>query len=543
MASIAPYTGDLDIRKSGHLLRRCSMVYNRVKIDALATLSVSEAVNSFLEDTPETSLSEPIDPSSGLPWLSTGDVIPNTLAFRYIQGWWINESMKDETVNHRMMLFLHNCFTASFEKGGGTAGTNFFDHLALLRFYSLGNFKTFAKKMTLDNLMLIYLDNNLNTDTAPNENYAREFLELFTMGKKPAYGTTDVTYTEDDIEQAARVFSGFKRALREEEYIDPDTGIYAGRAVYSHHDNQDKTFSDSFGGTIISGASNTADMYRELDDFIDMVFAQRVTAEFFCKRMYRFFVGHNISDEIESDIISSLADTFVANDFEMKPVLDQLLNSQHFYDEDDSNSQDEIIGGLIKSPLDLLCSAMSFFNVQLPDPETDPQNHYNKFWSQFVDAVYFNANGYRIFAPDTVAGYPAYYQEPVFDKSWFISSTIVPRYKLGEMLVTGRRVLVAGTLGPTKLNSIAYIENIANISSPNEAALLVDQIVDYLFPEVASEDRKSFLLNDIFLEGLNPLNWHFEWLNYVETGDDTDVRISADQLIQVLLRTPEFQML
>jgi len=189
------------------------------------------------------------------------------------------------------------------------------------------------------------------------------------------------------------------------------------------------------------------------------------------------------------------------------------------------------------------CSAMSFFNVQLPDPQTDPQNHYNKFWSQFVDAVYFNANGYRIFAPDTVAGYPAYYQEPVFDKSWFISSTIVPRYKLGEMLVTGRRVLVAGTLGPTKLDSIAYIENTDNISVANDAALLIDEIVDYLFPEVPSADRKLFLLNDIFLEGLNPLNWHFEWLNYIDTGNDADVRISADQLIQVLLRTPEFQML
>ena len=542
MASIAPFAGNLDTRKSAHLLRRASMVYNRSKIDSLATMSVVNAVDSFVTAAPSLSMDEPIDPATGQPWLSTNATISNTLAARYIQGWWIHESLQDETINHKMMLFLHNTFTASYLKGGGTGRFNFFDHLSLLRHYSLGNFKTFAKKMTLDNMMLLYLDNNLNTGDAPNENYGREFLELFTMGKEPEIGTTDFPYAANDVEQAARVFSGFKISPRTAEYIDPDTGILAGRAIFSKHDAGDKTFSSSFGGVVIAGASNQADMFRELDDFVDMVFDQRVVAEFFCRRLYRFFVGHNITSEIESDILTPLADTFIANDFEMEPVIRQLLRSKHFYDQDDSNNSDEIIGGLIKSPLDLLCSAMSFFNVQLPDPQTDPSGHYNVFWSNFVCTVYFVANGYDLFAPNTVEGYPGYNQKPLFDKSWFISSTIVPRYKLGEMLVTGRRVLVAGTLGSTKLDSIAYFENIANISQPDQASVVVDDLADYLFPEKPNANRKAFLLDDIFLEGLNALNWQFEWANYINTNDDSDVRISADQLITVLLRTPEFQM-
>ena len=543
MASLAPFNGELDTRKAAHLLRRCSMVYNRSKIDELATMTVAQAVNSFFAATPAVSIAEPVDPVSGLPWLSNPDVvIANTLAFRYMQGWWIHESLQDETINHKMMLFLHNTFTASFRKGAGVMGINFFDHLSLFRHYSLGNFKEFAKKMTLDTMMLIYLDNQQNTDEAPNENYGREFLELFTIGKQPENGTTTPTYTEDDVEAAAKVFSGFKVSPRNGEYFDPDTGIHAGRAVYGHHDTSDKVFSSAFGNTVIAGATSANDMYRELDDFVDMVFDQKATAEFFCRRLYRFFVSNNITAEIETDIITPLANTFINQNFDMILVVKRLIRSEHFFDQDDSNNQDNIIGGLLKSPVDLLCSAMSFFNVQLPDPATDPHNHYLVFWSRFVAVVYFNATGYDLFAPDTVAGYPAYYQEPLFDKSWFISSTIVPRYKLGEMLVTGRRVLVGGTLGPTKLDGVAYFDNPSNISNPVDAIVVIDELVDYLFPEVPSADRKEFLLDDIFLDALSAINWEIEWEKYIDTGDDTNVRIPINQIIQVLLRTPEFQV-
>jgi hypothetical protein len=109
------------------------------------------------------------------------------------------------------------------------------------------------------------------------------------------------------------------------------------------------------------------------------------------------------------------------------------------------------------------------------------------------------------------------------------------------MLVTGRRVLSAGSLGGVKLDSIAYLES--EISSPKQAGVIMDELLPYLFPEVPSGNRRGYFLHDIFLEGLSAINWRIEWETYEAGGSDADVRIPIDQLIQVLLRAPEFQLL
>ena len=96
--------------------------------------------------------------------------------------WWMQEAIKDETMSHRMGFFLHTIFTTSWTFN---YSRNVFDHHHLLRRYAFGNFKDLAKKVTVDNLMLRYLDNHYNTKFNPNENYAREFFELFTIGKGP----------------------------------------------------------------------------------------------------------------------------------------------------------------------------------------------------------------------------------------------------------------------------------------------------------------------------------------------------------------------
>ena len=542
MASISPYSGTLNARLAAHLLRRSCLRYTRWQIDLLTGMPTSDALDVLLQAPLPLTVPAPIDPNTGQEWIG---VVDNTAASprgsgrHYICGWWFNEAIQDETVNHRMMLFLHNTFTTSHNKGAARHGENFFDYLSLLRHFAMGNFREFAVKMTLNNHMLIYLDNNLSTRASQNENYGREFLELFTIGKENLSGAAN--YTENDVIQAARVFSGFKVAPRTSAYIDPDTGIHSGRALFNFHSLGDKTFSAAFDGQTITGATNQAGMLGELNDFVDMVFAKRETARFFCRRMYRFFVRPTITAEVEQDIIEPLADTFIANNFEMMPVLRQLLHSEHFFDLDDADGADETIGSIIKSPLDLLCHSVSFFKVDLPDQVTDPTNFYRTFWLGGIRNVYLQASGLEMFAPDSVAGYQAYYQDPTYDKSWFVSSTIVSRYKLGEMLVTGRRVLSAGSLGGVKLDSIAYLES--EISSPKQAGVIMDELLPYLFPEVPSGNRRGYFLHDIFLEGLSAINWRIEWETYEAGGSDADVRIPIDQLIQVLLRAPEFQLL
>ena len=250
-----------------------------------------------------------------------------------------------------------------FRSAESGSSSQFFDYLQLLRWGAFGNYKQLVTKMVLDNCMLNYINNNLNFVNNPNENFAREFLELHTIGKGDIAGPGDYTnYTEDDIVQAARVLTGFSNAQRHLN-TDADTGIPAGKAFPQSHDFMAKTFSNRFGGATITPPSNdAAGMVAELDAFVDMIFAQEETSRNFCRRLYRFMVTRFISPEVETDIIGPLAQTFSTGNFEIKPVLEQLLQSEHFYDMDDTTATDEIVGAFIKSPLDLSLQALTFFD-------------------------------------------------------------------------------------------------------------------------------------------------------------------------------------
>lgn len=551
MASLSPKTSVLGKRLAAHLLRRTCFKYTKQRVDDLANKTPQQALNQLMAAASPLQLEEPIDPKTGRPWINTPETICDpddddcvSAGFSksiYNMGYWFNELIQDSTMNMKMAFFLHTNFSTNWLNAGTNESE--FDHNQLLRQFALGNFKTLTKKITLDNLMLLYLNNHQNRKQAPNENYARELLELFTIGKGPQIADGNYTnYTEGDVKEAAKVLTGFIYRLREPEYIDPDTGLYAGIAHLPYHDTTDKTFSSAFNNTVIAGATTKEDMFRELDDFLDMIFNQLETARHICRKLYRHFVHADINDEIENDIITPLANIFKNNNYELAPVMQALLKSQHFYNEDNYGNTTKIIGGMIKSPLEILAHTIQFFNVQLPSQLTDSEEYYTYFSNLFLYRTFFNLTGFVLMAPDTVASYPAYHQSPQWDCQWFISSTIIPRYKVGQMFVTNRRVLNGGRLG-AQLDSIAYIKNQSNISDAEDANAVVEELMEYLFAEYPSPDRVDYFLNDIFLEGLSVFNWKFEWQKYVETGDDSDVRIPIDALIIALLGTPEFQLM
>jgi len=551
MASLTPKTSVLGKRLAAHLLRRTCFNYTKQRVDELATKTPGQAVNELLSAPTPLQFDEPIDPKTGQPWINTPEpdcppddedcVSSGFSKSVYNMGYWFNELIQDSTMNMKMAFFLHTNFATNWLNAGTNESE--FDHNQLLRQFALGNFKTLTKKITVDNLMLLYLNNHQNRKQAPNENYARELLELFTIGKGPQIGDGNYTnYTEDDVKEAAKVLTGFIYRLREPEYIDPDTGLYAGMAHLPYHDTDDKTFSAAFNNTVITGANSKEDMYRELDDFLNMIFNQLETARHICRKLYRHFVHADINNEIETDIIEPLAILFKNSNYELKPVLERLLISQHFYNEDDYGNTIKIVGGMIKSPLEILAHTIQFFNVQLPNQQTDSNTFYNTFTSGFLRNTFFDLTGFMLNAPDTVASYPAYHQSPQWDCNWFISSTIIPRYKVGQMFVTNRRVLTGGSLG-TQLDSIGYIQNQLNISNAEDANIVVEELMEYLFPEYPSPDRVEYFLNDIFLEGLSVFNWKFEWQKYLASGNDSDVRIPTNALIIALLGTPEFQLM
>ena len=194
MASLNQNTNILGVKNAKHLLRRASFVYTKTLIDQYSVLTPNEALDLLLTTSP-LSVEFPYDPlpiatpdgfwteSTALATSFTGQARKRAIVSG---GWWYN-AIKSPNLKYKLSHFLSTCFTV--ESSGSGTSTEFYDYIRLLLFYSYGNYKTLAKKMTLNNSMLTYLNNTSNSKTAPNENYAREFLELFTIGKGLQIGT------------------------------------------------------------------------------------------------------------------------------------------------------------------------------------------------------------------------------------------------------------------------------------------------------------------------------------------------------------------
>jgi uncharacterized protein (DUF1800 family) len=550
MASLNPFQGALGTRRAAHLLRRTSYRYTRARVDELAALSASEALASLLTIAP-LQLEQPVfavGTGTPAPWINPPKPPSAPLPAEdfelkpYLPAWWANEALHDPGITHRMVLFLHQYLATDPESDSSMA---YFDYLSLLRWGSLGNLKKLIIKIVTDNCMLSYLNNDQNFVNNPNENFAREFFELFTIGRGQPAGPGDyTTYTEDDIVQAARVFTGFNHAARNQN-TDAETMIPAGKGYPQSHDFQPKIFSIRFGGATIQAPTNdAAGMVQELQSFVDLVFAQEETARNICRRLYHYFVTRNLTPEVETDIIGPLAQTFISNNFELKPVLTQLLGSEHFFDADDSDNADEIVGALIKSPLELAVQALTFFSVPIPDPITEFDTHYNKFYIAGVLERMLARAGMPLFYPFDVAGYPGYYQVPDYNRQFFNSATIIARYKLPQMLLTGTYAWGNAANEPlgTKLDIAAWVRDSGVISTPSDSTTLVQDLVTYLIPEAPDADRFNYFLNTIFLDTLPPADWVYEWENYVNSGNDSEVSIPLKRLVNALLYAPEYQV-
>ena len=295
MASLNQNTNILGIKNAKHLLRRASFVYTKTLIDQYAVLTPNEALNLLLTTNP-LSVEFPYDPlpiatpdgfwteSTALATSFTGQARKGAI----VSGWWWYNAINSPNLKYKMSHFLSTCFTV--ETSGSGTPTEFYDYIRLLLFYSYGNYKTLAKKMTLNNSMLTYLNNTTNTKSSPNENYAREFLELFTILKGEQVAEGDYTnYTEHDVQQAARVLTGFTGTYGGNvrmNYLDKGlttniaghapnpsnagwtyaaTNLPTGLCNIAQHDIGNKTFSAAFGNQTINGSNVLTGSYTAYD--------------------------------------------------------------------------------------------------------------------------------------------------------------------------------------------------------------------------------------------------------------------------------------
>lgn len=548
MASLSPFTSILGVKNARHLLRRSTFSYTKALVDQLSVLTADQALTFLTQTTPYT-ISLPYDPSpvaSPDGFWTESTALPNTFQNQQrkaiiVSGWWWYNAINSPNLQYKLSHFLSTCFTIQKNGGSGTS-TEFYDHVRLLLFYAYGSYKSLAKKMTLDNAMLRYLDNTDNNKNAPNENYAREFLELFTIGKGEQIGPGNYTnYTEADIVQAAKVLTGFKR-LANRTNIDPETNLPSGVALFNQHETAQKVFSGAFNNTVIVGATNAAAMHIELQQFIDMVFNQTATSKNIVRKIYRYFVKANITDEVENEIITPLAIDLKNNGYQVLPIVNTLLKSQHFYDLDDDNPNNETIGAIIKSPIQQLGEICKFLHADFPNFSTQAAEFWLGFWVNFAHNVYTVGANMPPFDPDSVAGHPAYFQAPNFDKDWISATTIIARYRIGESLLDGLNRITSNNNIFAKINISQVIKNNNIVSDAYDPNILCAELMKALFAQEPDLDRINYFKNTFLLQGFMDYNWFTAWEGYINTNNNSVVEPRLKLLVSNILKSPEAQM-
>jgi len=243
---------------------------------------------------------------------------------RELGNWWIEEMLvTDQPLVERMVLFWHNHFTSAFQKVRYPAAL--LRQNALFRHQALGNFATLLKDVARDPAMLIYLDGMRSVARQPNENFARELLELFTLGEGH--------YSEADIKAAARAFTGWT--------VDRETGEFRSRD--HEHDDGEKTFLGQTGRF-------------DGEQIIAILLRHPRTAETIVEKLWREFVSLQ-PDPAE---VKRLAASFRQGGYEIKPLMRSILLSAQF--RDPANR-----GALIKSPIELIVGTVHVLGLPVPE--------------------------------------------------------------------------------------------------------------------------------------------------------------------------------
>lgn len=501
--SLNPYNGPWTKKEAIHLLRRTTFGFSPDQVTPFVSAGMNEAVNVILNiDTtppspPVNIYSTPQVPDPDAPYGTTFVNAPYNPALppEYLQlridtvkAWWAGLMIHTPlTIREKMTLFWHNHF--AIESDTVIFAQAMYHYLAKLRLRCLGNFKTMAKEISLEPAMLFYLNGYLNAKAQPDENYARELLELFTVGKGPGS-----QYTESDVKAAARILTGFR--------INPFSSPISYFFDFSQHDTGNKTFSSFFNNTVITGKFGPAGA-NELDDLLNMIFQQPEVAKFICRKLYQFFVYYEITDEVEMQIIEPLADIFRNNNYEVAPVMNTLLRSEHFYDTLSMSC-------VIKTPIDFNIGIARQYKMPFPSSQPDPRPLY-QHWAVLT---YSAANaGMNILDPPLVAGWPAWYQAPMFHRIWINSDTMAKRLLLINN-ITGVGLDIDGNL--FKLDPIPFTDTLPDPVDPNN---LIHDAVEQLFALPISQATRDYY-KTFLLGGLDDAYWSTLWVTHKANPND-----------------------
>lgn len=546
VSGIAPYTGTWGTPEVVHLLKRTMFGAKKADIDYFKNKSVSDAVNELLnpvaslpsppvkEYTTSTTATVPdTNIANGTTWVNDPSIdgTVNSQRRASFKKWWTGLMLnQDRSLREKMTLFWANHF------GTQTAVMNYahfvYRHHSLLREHALGNFRNLIRQVTLDCGMLIFLNGKDSASTAPNENYARELQELYTLGKE-----NNPNYTEDDVKAAAKVLTGWQLA------VGSTSPPYF---TLSRHDKTNKQFSAFYNRTIVTGRSTnpagTTAGEAEIEDMLTMIFNKKdEVSRFIVKKLYRWFCYYKIDSDIEANVINPLAKIFQDNNWEIKPVLSALFKSEHFYDM-------AYRGCLIKSPADMVIGAYREFNIGITDAtygpiSSPPFTDLYASWEIFrARTVTFNQDCGE---PVNVAGWPAYYQEPQFHELWINSDTLPKRNVFSDTLNASGYTVNSTSKYYVKINPIAFTAALSNPSDPNK---LLSDALDILYKVPLSDASKQTIKTQILLKGqMTDQYWTDAWTAYLANTSVTGtpyktVLAILQSLYKYLMDLPEYQL-
>ncbi|MES2328428.1 MAG: DUF1800 domain-containing protein [Bacteroidota bacterium] len=526
---LTAYAGAWTENEVIHLLKRTMFGAKKTDIDYFKTLSFQQSVDEILNPTaplPDAPVKEYATPAGatnpdtniplGSSWVldPSTDGTVNNLRIASFKKWWMGVMInQDRSIREKMTLFWHNHFATETNVVGNAQFV--YSHHLLLRTYALGNFKSLTRAVTIDPAMLVYLNGEKNTKSAPDENYGRELQELFCCGKGP-----DSLYTEADVKAAAQVLTGWKN----------DAMTLSPTFVSTRHDVTNKQFSAFYSNTIIQGKTGPTAGDEELDSLLNMIFATEEVAKYICRRLYRWFVYYDIDDTVEAAIITPLANMLRTNNYEINPILDTLLKSEHFFD---------VLakGCLIKSPVDLVVGTCRELNIAF-----QPPSDYISNYGLYSYLATWTANMQQnIGDPPDVSGWKAYYQAPQFYEVWINSDTLPKRNQFTDIMTqtgytfNGKKIMIDGA------------EFAKTLSNPGDPNILIDDILKIIYRMDISAASKLQLKTDILLGGQSSdYYWTDAWNLFITSpanvANTNTVRARLRDLLKYFMDLSEYQL-
>ena len=470
--------GVQEVELMSHLMRRAGFGASRDDLEVYAAQGYEATVEELLHPEDQSPFNDDLV-YRYFPFFRLGTAIASQQSH-----WMLRMISTKRPLEEKMTLFWHHLFATGFSKVENAPDMN--QQLEMLRGYGLGDFRTLLVKLSQDPAMIYWLDNCENHKGAPNENFGRELLELFSMGV--GMDGTD-NYTEEDVKQCARAFSGWTIApvlprypygefLREFEYLGDD------------HDDSEKTFLG------FNGRFNG-------EDIIDIICRQPATARFISRHLYNFFVADEpqvpawqSTPPQDPAALKMLEDEYFRSNFDVRSVLRVLFNSDFFKNARFTK---------VKSPAELVAGVM-----RLVDDYTTPKPRVH----EMADACGYM--GQELLNPPTVEGWHA-------GREWIDSGALVERINFASNQV--------GDLSKPGVGRI--MERLAALGPTMTAEELVDGCLELTGFVRVSPGRKQELIAHVASGGEV----------HIETPEDRDAfRQRVARLLQLVVSSREYQL-